>query len=129
LVHRWVFGGIIAIAVLLFALIYARVVKQRNISLQQKVEAQERLRLFIEHAPTALAMFDRDMCYIAVSRRWLSDYGLGERDLRGQSHYDIFPEIGEAWKEAHRRGQARFCAPRATASSGPMVRCNGCVGK
>jgi PAS domain S-box-containing protein len=103
---RWVFGGILAIAVLLFALVYARVLKQRNISLQQKVEAQERLRLFIEHAPTALAMFDRDMRYIAVSHRWLSDYSLGKRDLRGMSHYDIFPEIGEAWKEAHRRGMA-----------------------
>ena len=69
-------------------------------------ESEERLRLFIEYAPTALAMFDRDMRYIAVSRRWLSNYGLGERDLRGQSHYGIFPEIGEAWKEAHRRGLA-----------------------
>ena len=69
-------------------------------------ESEERLRLFIVHAPAGLAMFDRDMRYLYLSRRWRDDYGLGERDIIGVSHYEIFPEIGEAWKEAHRRGLA-----------------------
>ena len=69
-------------------------------------ESEELLRLFIEYAPTALAMFDRDMRYLYVSRRWRSDYGLGDRKLYGISHYEIFPEIAEQWKEAHRSGLA-----------------------
>ena len=67
-------------------------------------ESEERLRLFVEHAPASLAMFDRDMCYLQVSRRWLNDYGLGERDLPGLSHYDVFPDISDSWKAVHRRG-------------------------
>jgi two-component system, cell cycle sensor histidine kinase and response regulator CckA len=58
---------------------------------------------FIRQAPVAIAMFDRDMRYIAVSRKWLSDYGLGDRDLVGLHHYDIFPEISEEWRSANRR--------------------------
>ncbi|NDP47611.1 MAG: PAS domain S-box protein [Sulfuriferula multivorans] len=70
------------------------------------VESESRLRLFIEHAPAALAMFDRDMCYLAVSRRWLTDYQLERSDILGESHYDVFPDLSEHWKAIHQRGMA-----------------------
>ncbi len=69
-------------------------------------EREEQLRLFIEHAPVALAMFDREMRYVAVSARWIQDLRLGAQDLLGRCHYDLFPGLPERWKDAHRRGQA-----------------------
>jgi len=63
----------------------------------------DQLRLFIEQAPVAIAMFDHEMRYVSVSRRWLTDYNLGEWDLTGLSHYEVFPEITDTWKAIHRR--------------------------
>ena len=65
--------------------------------------SEERLRVFVEYAPAPIAMFDRDMRYIAVSRRWLTDYNINGQRVEGRSHYEIFPEISERWKEIHRR--------------------------
>ncbi len=83
----------------------------RDITGRKRVEAallesDTRLRLFIDHAPAALAMFDRQMRYLAVSKRWLTDYGLGEGNVLGRCHYEVLPEISANWKEVHRRGLA-----------------------
>jgi PAS domain S-box-containing protein len=86
-----------------------------NQQLQQKIskrtlgekalqDSEEHLRLFIAHAPVAIAMFDRQMRYVAASRRWLRDYGLGNRDLCGQSHYEVFPDLPDRWRTIHRQG-------------------------
>ena len=66
-------------------------------------ESEERLRIFIEHAPAAIAMFDKQVRYLSYSQRWLTDYGLLGQDLHGRSHYKVFPEIPELWKEIHQR--------------------------
>ncbi len=64
-----------------------------------------RLDSFVANAPDAAAMFDRDMRYLATSPRWLKDYNI-EGPIIGRSHYDVFPEIPERWRELHKRALA-----------------------
>ena len=64
---------------------------------------EEQLRLCVEHSPAAPAMLDRNMNYLIVSQRWLTDYHLSERNIIGHSHYEIFPDLQERWKDIHQR--------------------------
>lgn len=75
--------------------------------IEEELRASERqLRAFIEDAPVCVAMFDRDIRYIAASRRWTSDYGFGHSDLTGLLLYELIPGLPEKWRESHRRGLA-----------------------
>lgn len=64
-----------------------------------------RLSTFVEHAPAAVAMFDKEMRYIAVSRRWLEEFRVQGRNVLGISHYELFPNVSAEWKEIHKKAQ------------------------
>lgn len=70
-----------------------------------------RLAAFVEHAPAAVAMFDKEIRYLAVSKRWLEEYRIS-KNIIGLSHYDVFPNVTDTWKAIHQRcleGQVEKC--------------------
>ncbi|MRG90982.1 PAS domain-containing protein [Polyangium spumosum] len=87
-------------------------------------ELEEQLQAFVKHTPTATALFDTNVRYLVASEAWLSDLRVEVRDVLGRSHYDVFPEITERWKEIHQR-----CLAGATESSeeDPFPRADGSV--
>lgn len=78
-------------------------ITERKHAEKRSADEAARFRLFVEQAPSAIAMFDREMRYIAASRRWALDYGLDEGAIIGRSHYEVFPEVPDEWKETHRK--------------------------
>lgn len=66
-------------------------------------KSEEQLKLFISQAPTAIAMTDKEMRYLAASEKWLIDYSMDNIAFMGKSHYEMFPQIGDEWKAIHKR--------------------------
>ena len=52
--------------------------------------------------PTAIAVFDLNMKYLVATQKWLNDYNLKDQNIIGKSHYEVFPEISEEWKQIHK---------------------------
>ncbi|MFP4007277.1 MAG: PAS domain S-box protein [Spirulinaceae cyanobacterium] len=77
-------------------------VSDRKLAEMQLRQHERQLYSFVKYAPAAMAMFDREMRYLAASERWLQDYQLNS-EIIGKSHYDIFPEIPDYWRDIHQR--------------------------
>ena len=80
-----------------------RMLHEQTVVLQSR---QELLTTFVSSVPAGVAMLDRDMRYIQVSDRWCSDYSVESSQILGRSHYEVFPDVPERWKAAHRRALA-----------------------
>jgi|GEM_PF-2028172 len=75
--------------------------KRAEIALQER---EATLSLFAQYVPAGIAMFDRDMRYIMASQRWVDDYSPEPiESLIGRSHYEIFPQLPERWRQIHQR--------------------------
>lgn len=57
----------------------------------------------IDDLPLATAVFDRDMRFLAASRRCRDDYALGT-DFLGKTCYEALPDLPDRWRALHRRG-------------------------
>src|SRR5262249_52918142 len=66
-------------------------------------EALGPLRVLADHS-SAVAVFDRELRYLAATRRWVDDHRLTGAPI-GRSHYDVFPETPDAQREIHRRAR------------------------
>ena len=79
-------------------------------------EREEQLRIYAEHSPVSVAMLDREMKYLVVSARWRQGFHLDNKSIIGRSHYEVFPEISQRWREIHQRclaGQVEKCDEEA----------------
>ena len=83
-----------------------RDISERRKAEQALINSRKQLTTLVEQAPLSIAMFDRNLNYLATSRRWLADYGRGFTELIGRNHYEVNPDISEEWKRVHREALA-----------------------
>ena len=78
---------------------------------QEPSYSQETLGGFLKALPTAVAMVDKKMDYLACSAQWFQQWGLNS-EIIGQSHYQIFPNLSANWQQ-----KAQKCLTGETAES------------
>ncbi|MDR3577569.1 MAG: PAS domain S-box protein [Anaerolineaceae bacterium] len=83
----------------------------QDISERKRVEnllrtSEERLRYIIKHNPSPIAVLDKDLRFIMVSDRYLSDYSLEDRSVIGRYLDDVFPDLPKHLRQAYQRGLA-----------------------
>ena len=88
------------------------------------VSALRILRRCIEAAPTGLAMFDREMRYLAASRTYREAQHLGDQNIIGHCVYDLRPECAARCREIHRRCLAGASERR---EADPFLRPDGTI--
>lgn len=62
----------------------------------------EQWRNLCAQAPSCMAVFDRELRYIAASQDWIASFEAGRAAFVGQCYYDLHPETPPRWKEVHR---------------------------
>jgi PAS domain S-box-containing protein len=77
-----------------------RALERQTAELQAR---QELLKIFVRNVPAGVAMLDREMRYLQLSDRFCADYSLDRTKALGRSHYELFPDLPERWKQVHRR--------------------------
>jgi len=71
---------------------------------EQENQFQTLIHQLIKMLPAAVAMFDVDMRYLAVSDQWYIETKVSKRkDIIGQLHYDVVQDIPLKWKILHQR--------------------------
>ncbi|MEP2771010.1 MAG: PAS domain-containing protein [Fulvivirga sp.] len=75
-------------------------------TLQALENSEEQIRFFVNNMPVSVAMFDKEMNYIACSEKYISDWWVQDQEMTpdkivGLNHYEIFPDVKDEWRKIH----------------------------
>jgi PAS domain S-box-containing protein len=76
----------------------AREAARRESDVAQRMVAQ-----IIQTAPLSLLMVDMQMRVVSASPRWIESRQFGDREIVGQSLYELFPSTYEKWRPVYDR--------------------------
>ena len=74
--------------------------------LKQLNHSHDLIDYIISHSRSSIAVHDRDLKYIYVSKRYLEEYKIKEPNVIGKHHYEVFPDLPQKWRDVHQRSLA-----------------------
>lgn len=75
----------------------------RTLSHDADTPSPEWITRFVDDIPTGVAVFDRDLSYMAANTAWLDTFGLSPRPFEGRRHDELDPITGIEIAQLQRR--------------------------
>ena len=75
-------------------------IKQSKIQIERR---ERQLRSFIDDTPFPVAMLDKDLNYIRISKEWAQAHKSAPEVLMGKNHFDLNPHYPLRWKIAYHK--------------------------
>ena len=72
-------------------------------NIESKAPVPEWISRFVADIPSAVALFDAELRYIAANYRWLNAFGIAADALIGQPHEHVDPPSASIMRDLHRR--------------------------
>ena len=94
-----------------------RIAKQLN-------NSHDLMDYIIFHARSSIAVHDKDLNYLHVSKPYLEEYKIKEQDVIGKHHYEVFPDLPQKWRDVHQRSLA---GEVLSAEEDPYYRMDGSI--
>ena len=91
---------------------------------EKLIHSNDLMDSIISNALSAIAVYDRDLKYIYVSKRFLKDYKVKEKNVICKHHYEVFPDTPQKWRDVHQRSIA---GEVVSAEEDPYYRDDGSV--
>lgn len=64
---------------------------------------EEQYKTFVEQAPLAIAMLDKNLLIVAVSKKWIIDYALEEVNVIDKYIFDVLPQTEALFYEVYNK--------------------------
>ena len=77
-----------------------------SVSIEAEAPAPDWIARFVDDIPTGVALFDRELRYVAANASWVNAFRLAAVSLAGQRHDDVDPAGGSQFVELQRRAIA-----------------------
>ncbi|MCB2195230.1 MAG: PAS domain S-box protein [Bacteroidetes bacterium] len=78
-------------------------ITEQKKSEQNLIHSHSLMQYIIEHTRSAVAVHDRNFRYIYVSKSYLDQYNIKDKNIIGKHHYDVFPDLPQKWRDVHKK--------------------------
>ncbi|MCE3076577.1 response regulator [Chryseobacterium gwangjuense] len=73
--------------------------KKTYLELERK---EAMLQSFVNNVPAAVAMFDKDLNHVSVSKRWKKEFHQDNQDIIGKNLFSIYPDVSEERRKIYK---------------------------